>query len=190
MDIKRSGFIKKVKEELIAAFLIIDMDFINFYLDFKIDQNWEKKIIKLSQPIYINKVLKKYYLSKANTINIFIKKTKTLMPRTNSKVSPSKRETYQGIAGLLMFFIIKTRPDIIFLILVISRFAKNLSRQYNKAVKTIFQFLKGSKNRDITYKEQNKLFFKKYSDSNWANNKESQKLTLGYIFILNGKPVS
>lgn len=91
---------------------------------------------------------------------------------------------------LFIFSIVETRLDLAFVILVVSKFAKNLSRQLTKAVKIIFQYFKRLKNRDITYRDHNKLYFKKYLDSNLVGDKKSWKLTLRYIFIFNGKLVN
>ena len=57
MGIKGSGFIKRVKAELAAAFSMVDMGPISFYLGLKVTRDREKKTIKLSQPAYIDKVL-------------------------------------------------------------------------------------------------------------------------------------
>lgn len=75
MGKKRSSIIKRVKVELISAFLIADMGPISFYLDLKIEQNREKKIIKLFQLAYIDKILTKFHLDKANWSNISMKKS-------------------------------------------------------------------------------------------------------------------
>lgn len=169
---------------------MIDMGPISFYLGLKVDWNQEKKIIKLSQLAYINKVLEKYHLSKANTVNTPMKEIEPLTLRTNGKASPSKKKTYQGMTGSLMFFIVETRPNIAFSTSIVSKFAKNLSCQYTEAIKTILWYLKGSRNRDITYEKQNKLLLKEYFDFNWAGDKKSQKSTSSYIFMFNGGPVN
>lgn len=64
----------------------------------------------------------------------------------------AEQEYYQKMIGLIMFSIIKIKLIIAFAILVISHFAKNLFYQYNKAVKTIFQYLKAIKETRITYR--------------------------------------
>ena len=89
-----SRVIQKVKDELIAVFSMVDMSFISFYLDLKVERDWEKRTMKLSQPAYIDKVLKKYHLDNTNAVNIPMKETVPLMPKTDGKASPSKRETY------------------------------------------------------------------------------------------------
>lgn len=135
---KRSGFIQKVKDKLIATFLIIDIDPISFYLSLKVEHNRSKKTIKLSQLTYIDKVLEKYYINKANTINTLMKEIELLMLKTDGKTSPSKRKIYQRMTGSLIFLMVETKSDIAFAMLVVSRFAKNLFHQHLKAVIMIF----------------------------------------------------
>ncbi len=60
---KNSGVKDRVKYELTAAFKTADMGLISFYLGLKVSWNREKKIIKLSQPAYMDKILAKIYLS-------------------------------------------------------------------------------------------------------------------------------
>lgn len=66
---------------------------------------------------------------------------------------------------------VETKLDITFATLVVSYFAKNPSRQYTKAVKTIMHYLKATKNVEITYENSEgsgNLIIKGYSNSNWA----------------------
>lgn len=90
----------------------------------------------------------------------------------------------------LMFSMIETRPDIAFSTAVSSRFLKNPSHQHMEAAKTILNYLKGSKLRGMTYGGGEELMIQSYSDTDWAGDKESRKSTFGYIFMLNGGPVS
>lgn len=53
---------------------MVDIGSISFYLGLKVNQNYEKKIFKLPQPKYIDKILAKFYLDQANTLNTPIKK--------------------------------------------------------------------------------------------------------------------
>lgn len=68
---------------------------------------------------------------------------------------------------------IETRLDIAFATLIASRFAKDPSYQYTKAVKTILQYLKDSREQGITYDGQEKLLVEEYLNSNWVDNKKS-----------------
>lgn len=135
-------------------------------------------------------MLAKFHLNKAHTVNTPMKKTAILEQRTEGEASPSEIECYQGMTGSIMFSMVETRPDIAFATSVASCFTKNPSHQHIEAVKTILRYLKGSRNRGITYGGQSKLKVEGYFDSNWAGDKESRKSTLGFIFMLNGGPVS
>lgn len=62
MRVKRFGHINEIKQDLVTAFEIVDMGSINFYLSLKKERNGQNKILKLSQPIYIEKISAKYQL--------------------------------------------------------------------------------------------------------------------------------
>lgn len=112
--LKDSEIIEWVKLELIFTFFIIDIDFINFYLGLKMQQDRENRTIKLSQPAYINKILNQFQLDKAHTINTPIKKTALLKQKTEGEASLSDKKRYQGMTGFLILSIVEIRPDIAF----------------------------------------------------------------------------
>ncbi len=148
---KESGIIQRVKTELTASFSMSDLGPISFYLGLRIDRDRERRTIKLSQPAYIEKVLEKFHLNKANPVNTPMKESIPLSQREEGEASPSEKERYKGMTGSLMFSMVETRPDIAFATSLVSRFAKNPSNQHTEAVKTILKYLKGSKHRGITY---------------------------------------
>ncbi len=127
--------------ELTAAFEMVDMEPISFYLGLKVDRDREKRIIKLSKPAYIQKVLTKYDLDKANPTNTPMKEV-ALGTNFSTEATQTEKERYQGMIGLLMFSMVKTRPDIAFAIEVAACFAKNPSHAHTEAVKTILRYLK------------------------------------------------
>lgn len=63
---------------------------------------------------------------------------------------------------LIIFLIGKTKSNIIFAILLISRFVKNLRYQHIEVVQTIVKYFHSSKNRGITYSSKDKLEIKGY----------------------------
>lgn len=119
-----------------------------------------------------------------------MKETTLFQPEIECKALAIKKERHQGITSSIMFFMVKTRPDIAFTILVISWFVKNPGYQYNKIVKTILHYLKGSKEQEITYNSQEELLIERYSDFDWADKKNSRKSISDFIYILNKGLVS
>ena len=53
--------------------------------------------------------------------------------------------------GSIIFSIVETRPEVRFATLIASCFAKNPGNQHTEVVKTILQYLKGTRDQDITY---------------------------------------
>lgn len=91
----------------------------------------------------------------------------------------------------LMFFIVETRLDNTFSIIVVACFTKNPSYAYRKAIKTIFRYSRRLMDCNITYSNDGKnLSIENYLASDWAGDKESQSLMSGFIFILNGSSIS
>lgn len=169
---KGSGIFQQVKVQLTAAFSMVDMGPISFYLGLKVERNSDNRTIKLSQPAYIDKVLNQFYLDKAKTVNTPMKEITLLQPRTEGEATAAEKERYQGMTGSIMFSIVETRPNISFATSVASRFAKNLGHQHTEAVKPILRYLKGSKERGITYGGQDKLLVEGYSESDRAGDKD------------------
>lgn len=93
MGVEVSGYIEKVKQELATAFEMIDIGPISFYLDLKVEKDCEKKILKLSQPVYIEKILAKYYLNQVKLCNTLIKEV-ILLPNKGPKASQVDQKQY------------------------------------------------------------------------------------------------
>ena len=60
---------------------------ISFYLDFKINEKYKKKIIKFSQPAYIDKILFKFYIIQANISNILIKEDLLILNKKKTTIA-------------------------------------------------------------------------------------------------------
>lgn len=136
MGLRDIEVITKVKIELITTFKIVNIGPINFYLGLKVNRNHQKRTIKLSQPIYIQKILTKYYPDKVNTTNTPMKKV-VLRPNLFTKTTQAEIKSYQEMTDLLMFLIVETRPDIAFFVTVGACFIKNPSHSHTEVVKTI-----------------------------------------------------
>ncbi len=86
--------IERVKSKLTSAFSMVDMGPVSLYLGLKVECDQVNQKIKLSQPVYINKVLSKFYLDKAHTVNTPMKEFAILEQRTEGKASASEKVRY------------------------------------------------------------------------------------------------
>lgn len=119
-----------------------------------------------------------------------MKETTLFQPRIENEATTAKKKKYQQMTWSIMFSMVETRPNISFNTSVANRFAKNFSHQYSKVVKTIRQYIKSSREQEITFGDQEKLLVEGYLDSDWAGNRDNRKSTFGFIFILNRSRVS
>lgn len=93
METKRTDHIERVKAKLAAEFEMVDIGLISFYLGLKVERDWQKQILKLSQPSYIEKILEKYHLYLAKPCSIPIKKGIQFLNK-EPKGSQAKQKRY------------------------------------------------------------------------------------------------
>ena len=189
---KNSDMIARVKSKLASACSMVDIGPISFHLGLKIERDQGKRAIKLLQPAYIDKIFSRFHFDKANAVAIPMNKSAILKTKTEDQASKAERERNQRMIGSIMFLMVETRPDVTLATSVTSRFAKPPGHQHMEEVKTILKYLKRTRDRGITYGglDQEDFLVKSYSDSDWTSDKESRKLTSGFIFMLNNGPVS
>ena len=80
-----------------------------------------------------------------------MKQSTIFLAKIDRETSTIKQQQYQGMIGSIIFSIVETRPKVGFATSVASCFAKNPGNQHTEAVKTILQYLKGTRDQDITY---------------------------------------
>ncbi len=179
-----SGIIKQIKGKLASAFDMVDMEPLVFYIRLKVTRNCKKKIIQLSQPGYIEKLLDQYGMLKAKTAKTPMRET-SLLPY-EKPVSSNKKTKYAAKIGSIMYAIVETQINIAFATSMVSRFAKNPGPDHFSAVDQILRYLAGSPERGITFGVESKLNLIGYSDSDWAGDHADRKSISGFIFTFNG----
>lgn len=83
-----------MKVELTAAFLMVDIEPISFYLGLKVERNREKQTIKLFQRAYIDKILSKFHLDQAHPSITSMKEFALLQLHIEGQVTIANKEKY------------------------------------------------------------------------------------------------
>lgn len=97
---------------------------------------------------------------------------------------------YRHIIGKLMYASVSTRPDIAFAVGFLGRFASAPTTYHLNMAKYLLRYLKGASNIAITFpRTQGKVELVGYTDADWGESKD-RKSTGGYLFLINGAPVS
>ena len=97
---------------------------------------------------------------------------------------------------------LRTRPNLAFTVSTLSKYCFNPTPKHAIAVQRTLRYLRKTINVGITYKGQENQAVQEaasglittgitgFTDSDWARDKDSQKSTLGYVFLLHGSAVS
>lgn len=76
-----------------------------------------------------------------------------------------------------------TRPDIVYAVSVVSRFASNPTSEYYTAVEDIFRYLRGTIYYELIFSGE-LTTLRGYTDSDWASDTDTRRSTSGYTFNL------
>ncbi|XP_040367238.1 secreted RxLR effector protein 161-like [Rosa chinensis] len=83
-----------------------------------------------------------------------------------------------------------TRPDLMYVISLISRFMGSPTELHMQAVKRVLKYLKGTVDLGILYKRNGNEQLEAYTDSDYAGDLDDQRSTSGYVFLLSTGAVS
>ena len=91
---------------------------------------------------------------------------------------------YKSLIGCLMYLTI-TKPDIIHVVSLLSRYMHCASEIHFEAAKRILRYIKGIANYGIKFSQVEKFNLHGYSNSDWAGNINDMRSTSGYYFSFN-----
>lgn len=96
---------------------------------------------------------------------------------------------YKQIVGSLMY-LTNTRPDIMFVVSLLSRYMDHPTELHFQAAKRVLLYLKGTCDLGILYRKGGDEELIAYTDSDYAGDLDDRRSTSGYVFMLNSGAVS
>ena len=96
---------------------------------------------------------------------------------------------YMQMVGSLMY-LTSTRPDIMFVVSLLSRYLAHPTEIYLQAVKRVLCYIKGTLTYRIFYKQGGNKELLAYTDSDYAGDLEDRKSTSSFLFLLSCGAVS
>lgn len=159
-----------------------------FFVGIQIDIDETNKKIKIFQNIYIQKILQRFNHINCSTVST------PAEPGTQFVQSMESNPTnfpYREAIGSLMYLMVCTRPDLAYIVGVLSRYVENPSDQHWKGVKRVFKYLKGTDNLGITFNiGSGSKKVTMYCDSDFAGDLDTRRSTTGWIAFINDGPVA
>ena len=140
--------------------------------------------IAMNQTGYIERILKKFGLENCNPKSI------PCATGINTELSESSKplqdvRLYREMVGSLIYVMTGTRPDICYVVNLLSQNMVAPTMAHLKLCKQVFKFLKGTKHYDLKFtKAKNGLCLEGYVDSDWGSSPDRRSIS-GYCYQLN-----
>ena len=112
-----------------------------------------------------------------------------MCPKTLNEKEKMSKVPYSNVVDSLMYAMMCTRPDICYIVGLVSKFQSNAGLKHWMAVKRILRYLKGTSYYVMCYQGKD-LRLDGYIDANWGGNLDQLKSTFGYAFLLNDCAIS
>ena len=166
------------------------------YLGTEVHRDLMKRTLTINQRTKIEKLLKEHgmeqyaYASTPMDARIDLEKSDT-------SYVPDQEEhsVYRSLRGLLDHLMVYTRPDIAYACLKLAQYNSRPNNIHWKALKRVLRYLAGTLDKGITYglgrdKEIAPKQLIGWTDLAYADDVDNSHSISGYVFLLNGGPIS
>ena len=167
---------------------MIDLGKMRYFLGLEVLQRSDGVFI--SQKKYALEVLKWFRMDKSNFVqNPIVPSFKLMSDESGVKVD---KTYYKQVVGSLMY-LRATRPDMMFVVSLISMYMENPTKLHLQvakrvlslqAAKRLLRYLKGTTRFGIFYRNGGDDELVTYTDSDHAGDLDDRKSTSGYVFLL------
>ncbi|MDM1706743.1 hypothetical protein HX130_23185, partial [Enterobacter hormaechei] len=157
-----------VKVWLSKEFSMKDLGEASFILGIKVYRDRSKRMLGLSQKMYIEEVLKRFSMENSKRgmlpFRHGIHLSRKMCPNTSEEIERMSKIPYASAIGSLMYAMLCTRPDIAHAVSVTSRYQSNPGEEHWTFVKYILKYLRRTKDIFLVFKN-GELSVQGYTDS-------------------------
>ncbi|XP_042056533.1 uncharacterized protein LOC121801150 [Salvia splendens] len=177
--------IEETKKYLQQHFVIKDLGRPKYFLGIEIAH--ENSGVSLSQQKYATDLLKETGLLGAKPVDTPMEVDPSVWDDSGEVLEDKAK--YRRLVGKLIYLTV-TRPDISFVVGLVSRFLDKPKQVHWDAAIRILQYVKKSPGNGLLFKKNVHLKIEGYSDADYAGSKPNRKSTSGYCTYLGGNPVT
>ncbi|GJV48825.1 retrovirus-related pol polyprotein from transposon TNT 1-94 [Tanacetum coccineum] len=158
---------------------------LRYFLGFEIVQT--DACIFMSQKKYVEETLQKFNMVGCKTAFTPMNINENLKPEDGTGMVNGS--LYRSLIGQLLY-LTHSRPDISFLIGVLSQFMHKPSKHHFGATKRVLRYLAGTKEFGIWFRRTKDMNLKGFTDSDWVGSVEDRLSTSGNCFLIGSTAVS
>ena len=174
-----------LKEKLEREFEIKDLGPMRYFLIMEVARN--QKGISVSQRKYTLDLLKETGMMGCKPVDTPVDPNLKLTELQNS--SPVDKGRYQRLVGRFIY-LSHTRPDIAFVVSVVSQFVHTPYNEHMEAMYQILKYLKGAVGKGLHFAKNEARTIEAYTDADWAGLVNDRRSTSGYCTFVWGNLVT
>ena len=134
---------------------VMDMSELHWLLGIEVKRNRETHTISLSQQSYIESIIQCFSLEDSKLISTPMDPNTKIStsdnPSTGAQYATMRNMPYHDAVGALMYVMVRTRLDISFTIMIVSKFSGNPGIAHWEAMKWIYCYLIGMRDLWLSY---------------------------------------
>ena len=185
-----TSMLDEEKKLIGSKFKIDEMGEVKYILGMLIRRDRERGKMTISQPKYLEGILKRFGMDKKKPVSTPLEPGKHFQELPDDE-NPANINEYQKLISCLTYVTTATRPDLASAVGILSKYMSTPSNEHWKGVKRVLRYIKGTINYGLVFDgKSTRCFLIGYSDADWANDVDTRKSTSGYVFQINGSTVS
>jgi hypothetical protein len=190
--------VQETKEMLAQKFEIHDLGQVKYFLGLLVERDRAARTITISAALKIQELLVKYGQEDAHPAPTPMTKDfmQTRLPMGSGKDGKQgsgklleKGHRYSELIGSLQYLASNVRPEISQAVNVLSRYRNAPTTSHWNAGMRVLRYLKGDIHGGITYGKKTHPIHG-YVDSDYAGDLDTRQSTTGFVFLMNGGPIS
>jgi Reverse transcriptase (RNA-dependent DNA polymerase) len=174
-----SRMVKEFKGAMMKEFEMTDLRLMKYFLGLEVKQH--EKNIFVSQEAYAKEILKRFVMENCNPI-VTPMELGTKLSRYDEG-DEVDTNLYRSLIRNLRYLTC-TRPDIMFVVGVTSRYMENPKTSHWKATKRILRYVQGTVDLRLHYSKTNNFKLTGYSDGDWYGDIDDRKSISGFAFYV------
>lgn len=160
------------------------------FVGLEIIRNRKQRLLTINQAGYVRRLIDKFAMQDAKFSSIPAEPGAYLRKNPES-IQSNTNIPYREAVGSLLFAARVSRPDIEYAVNYASQFLDCYSQEHWQFVKKILRYLKGTVDFGITFGNSGSLdSLHGFTDADYAGCLDTRKSRSGFVFVLNGAPIS
>jgi len=167
------------KHIMMKEFEMTDLGLMSYFLGIEVIQGDDE--IFIHQKKFVAEFLKKFKMEDSNSVKTLIETRIKLTKKGDGRTVDATY--FKQIVGSLRYLTC-TRPDICYVVGLVSRYMESPQQVHLQVVKRITRYIKGTTTFGLFYSSSKKIEIVRYSDSDWGEYSNERKRTSGYCFMI------